>query len=133
MTVQRQGLRGQLAHHDVQKRDHGEGDDESNRVDPDPGAHADERQTRLDETGDRGLAHEAQTDARQGDPELGGRDGVVEMLDGPFCGRRPPSPLLDPQLYLGPSNGDERKLRSDEIGVGEQERGDGEQTECGKA
>ena len=79
--VERDRLRRELADHDVQERDGGEREDQRDGVHGCVALEAEPRHARLEEPRERGLAEEAEPDARERDAELGGGDRVVEAHD----------------------------------------------------
>jgi hypothetical protein len=102
----------QFADNDVQKRDGGESDDRgermAGRIHPLPRQQA---QQRLEQIRDRRLTDPAERQTGEGDSELGGGDGAVEMRNGFFHGHRPGAIFLDHFFDLRSPHGDQRKLR----------------------
>ena len=84
---------------------------------------------RLEQVRQRGLAHPAQRQAREGDPHLGGGDGVVQALDRLLHRLRPEAATLDQLLDPRPAHRDQRELRRHEEGVERDQHEDADQEE----
>ena len=122
-TQERDGLRSEFAEYDVEVRDEDEGDDDGRRVEcRRPRGEAQRAEQRLDRPGDRRLADPAQAERREGDPELGTRDGAVEIALRPADNPGQTVAAIGQFVYAGASRADERKLRRDEEGVRRYER-----------
>ena len=125
--VERDRLRRQLAHDHVQEGDEREGQRRSRASAPRRATRSRrERSGGSDQPRQRRLADEAEPDARERDAELRGGDGVVEACRSRAAAARAPRPPgLHPQLDLRAAHGDERELGGDEVGVQQDQRGDG--------
>ena len=132
-AIQGDRLGSQLADHDVEEGDQREGDRDGHRVHRHRRPQSHQPEQRIDQTCDQRLADEAQPDARDRDPELCGGDRVVEVAD--RLGRRgcAAPAVRDPDLDLGAAHGNEGELDGDEVGVREDESGDDERADQGRA
>ena len=131
--VEGQRLGRELTDDDVEEGDDGEGNHHGGRVHGDRRTQSDAGEDRGDQPGDAGFAHEAETDAGQGDPELSGCDGVIQVLDGDGRGPGATAPFIDPELDLGAPDGHQGELRRHEVRVGEDQDCNNEKTEQGKS
>ena len=75
----------------------------------------------LDEAGHRRLRHEAQSQRRHGDAELGAGQLPVEVAHGRQCHPGPAVAGFGQRLQAGPPGGDERELHRHEPGIGHQQ------------
>ena len=105
-----EGLGGEFAENNVEKGDDGKRDREGDRRDGGGIAEAPAREEWLDAVGDVGFADPAQTEAGEGDAELGGREGGVEVLGGLKGEFYAPAPGLLQRAELADADLDEGKL-----------------------
>ncbi len=109
----------------MQERDdaerEGHGDDRRRRV-ADPAV-----ERRLDQLRDRGLAEEADRQRGERDPDLRGRDVLVDVIELLERDLRPPVALVGEALHPRGPRPDDRELGRDEVPVDEHEDEDEEE------
>ena len=122
-------LRGQFAKHDVEERDERERNDEGDGRDDRRRGDAGQMECRLDHVGEEGLAEPTQSEAGQGDAQLGGRDVGLEMGGDVFGELGAGVTLLDQGVELAGPDLDDGQLRGDEEPVEQDQREDGQKAE----
>jgi hypothetical protein len=118
-------LRHELAERDVQDGEHRVADQHRDRRRRRVAEHVPERL--LQQVRDRRLAHGADADRRERDPDLARRDVLVDPLDLLLGERRALRAVLRERLDAVDARADERVLRGHEERVHEDERRDAEQ------
>jgi hypothetical protein len=121
-ATDREDLRHLLADGDVERGREREGDRERERG-RDP-VREPAREQRLDQVRERGLAEEPDPDRGHRDPDLAGREVLVDVVELPQHPIRAAAPLGGELLELAPAAADEGELGGDEEAV---ERDENEQ------